>query len=131
MGSHTILQSLKHAFRSLSRRPGFAALSMLALALGLGANAAIFRVFAAGLLRPLPYPEAERIVMPWEFSAEIQQRLGFDRLPSSPADFVDDLERNASFQQFASMRTEQVNLTGVGEPERIGALRVSAPFFDV
>jgi len=130
-GSHTILQSFRYAFRSLSRRPGFAALSILALALGLGANAAIFRVFDAVLLRPLPYPDADRIVMPWEFSAEIQQRLGFDRLPASPADFVDYLERNTSFQQFASMRTEQVNLTGVGEPERIGALRVSAAFFDV
>src|SRR4029078_4260568 len=69
--------------------------------------------------------------MPLQYSAEIQQRLCFDRLPASPADFVDYLERNSSFQQFASMRTEQVNLTGVGEPERIGALRVSAPFFDV
>jgi putative ABC transport system permease protein len=125
------LQSFKYAFRSLSRRPGFAALSILALALGLGANAAIFRVFDAVLLRPLPYPDADRIMMPWEYSAEIQQRLGFDRLPSSPADFVDYLERNKSFEHFASMRTEQVNLTGLGEPERIGALRVSSRFFDV
>jgi len=125
------LQSFKYAFRSLSRRPGFAALSILALALGLGANAAIFRVFDAVLLRPLPYPDADRIVMPWEFSAEIQQRLGFDRLPSSPADFVDYLDRTTSFEHFASMRTEQVNLTGLGEPERIGALRVSSGFFDV
>ena len=125
------MQSFKYAFRSLSRRPGFAALSILALALGLGANAAIFRVFDAVLLRPLPYPDADRIVMPWEFSPEIQQRLGFDRLPSSPADFVDYLDRNSSFERFASMRTEQVNLTGLGEPERIGALRVSSEFFDV
>jgi len=125
------LQSFKYAFRSLSRRPGFAALSILALALGLGANAAIFRVFDAVLLRPLPYPDADRIVMPWEFSAEIQQRLGFDRLPSSPADFVDYRDRTTSFEHFASMRTEQVNLTGLGEPERIGALRVSSGFFDV
>jgi len=131
MGSRTTLQSFKYAFRSLSRRPGFAALSILALALGLGANAAIFRVFDAVLLRPLPYPDADRIVMPWEFSADMQQRLGFDRLPSSPADFVDYLNRNRSFQHFASMRTEQVNLTGLGEPERIGALRVSSEFFDV
>ncbi len=125
------MQSFRYAVRSLSRRPGFAALSILALALGLGANAAIFRVVDAVLLRPLPYPDADHIVMPWEFSAEIQQRLGFDRLPSSPADFVDYLDRNRSFQHFASMRTEQVNLTGIGEPERIGALRVSSQFFDV
>ena len=127
----TALQSLQYALRSLLRRPGFAALSILALALGLGANAAIFRVVDGVLLRPLPYPDADRVVMPWEFSAEIQQRLGFDRLPSSPADFVDYLNRNQSFEQFASMRTEQVNLTGLGEPERIGALRVSSQFFAV
>ena len=69
--------------------------------------------------------------MPWEFSADIQQRLGFDRLPASAADFLDYLARNRSFEHFASMRTEQVNLTGRGEPERIGAVRVSAEFFDV
>ena len=125
------MQSFKYAFRSLTRRPGFAALSILALALGLGANAAIFRVFDGVLLRPLPYPDSERIVMPWEFSADIQQRLGFDRLPASAADFLDYLARNRSFEYFASMRTEQVNLTGRGEPERIGAVRVSAEFFDV
>ena len=69
--------------------------------------------------------------MPWEFSADIQQRLGFDRLPASAADFLDYLARNRSFEYFASMRTEQVNLTGRGEPERIGAVRVSADFFEV
>ena len=125
------MQSFRYAFRALARRPGFAAVAVLALALGLGANAAIFSVFHAVLLRPLPYPDPDRIVMPWEFSAEIQQRLGFDRLPASGADFVDYLGRNATFQSFASLRTEQVNLTGEGEPERIGAVRVSPQFFEV
>lgn len=125
------MQSFRYAFRALIRRPGFAALAILALALGLGANAAIFRVFDAVLLRPLPYPDADRIVMPWEFNADIQQRLGFDRLPSSAADFLDYLDRNTAFDHFASMRTEQVNLTGRGEPERIGAVRVSSEFFAV
>jgi putative ABC transport system permease protein len=125
------MQSFRYAFRALVRRPAFAAVAVLALALGLGANAAIFSVVHAVLLSPLPYPDADRIVMPWEFSPEIQQRLGFDRLPSSPADFVDYLGRNNTFQSFASLRTEQVNLTGEGEPERIGAVRVSPQFFDV
>jgi putative ABC transport system permease protein len=125
------LQNLKYAFRSLTRRPGFAALSIMALALGLGANAAIFRVVDAVLLQPLPYAEPNRLVMPWEFSPEIQQRLGFDRLPVSPADFLDYRSRNTTFDGLASMRSEQVNLTGRGEPERIGAVRVSAEFFDV
>ena len=72
--------ALKYALRALIAAPGLrCALSILALALGLGANAAIFRVVDGVLLQPLPYPDADRIVMPWEFSAEIQQRLGFDR----------------------------------------------------
>ena len=125
------MQSFKYAIRALIRRPGFSALSIMALALGLGANAAIFRVIDGVLLQPLPYPEADRILMPWEFSADIQQRLGFDRLPSSAADFLDYYSGNRTFERFASMRTEQLNLTGRGEPERIGAVRVSAEFFEV
>ncbi|MEP6919171.1 MAG: ABC transporter permease, partial [Acidobacteriota bacterium] len=113
------------------RRPTFAAVAIVTLALGIGANAAIFSVVDAVLLRPLPYADADRIVVPWEFSADVQQRLGFDRLPSSGADFVNYLERNVTFDSFASMRNEQVNLTGDGEPERIGAVRVSSQFFDV
>jgi putative ABC transport system permease protein len=125
------LQSFKHACRALIRQPGFAALSIMALALGLGANVAIFRVIDVVLLQPLPYPDPDRILMPWEFSADIQQRLGFDRLPSSAADFLDYYSGNRTFERFASMRTEQVNLTGRGEPERVGAVRVSAEFFEV
>ena len=125
------MHSVRYAIRGLARRPAFAAVAILTLALGIGANAAIFSVFDTVLLRPLPYPEPDRIVVPWEFSDGIQQRLGFDRLPASGADFVDYLERNTTFESFASMRTEQVNLTGEGEPERIGAVRVSRQFFDV
>ncbi len=125
------MHSVRYAIRGLARRPAFAAVAIVTLALGIGANAAIFSVFDAVLLRPLPYPEPDRIVMPWEFSDEIQQRLGFDRLPASGADFVDYLERNTTFESFASMRTEQVTLTGEREPERIGAVRVSRQFFNV
>jgi putative ABC transport system permease protein len=125
------MQSLRSAVRGLTRRPAFAAVAILTLALGIGANAAIFSVVDSVLLRPLPYPDPDRIVMPWEFSEEVRQRVGFDRLPSSGGDFVDYLTRQTTFERFASMRTEQVNLTGDGEPERIGAVRVSAQFFDV
>jgi len=123
--------SLRYAFRALARRPAFAVVAIGTLALGIGANAAIFNVFDAVLLRPLPYPDPDRIVMPWEYSAEVHQHLGFDRLPSSIADFTDYLHRNRTFESIASMRTEPVNLTGEGEPERIGAVRVTAQFFDV
>ena len=123
--------SWRYALRALVRRPGFALVAIVTLALGIGANAAIFSVFDAVLLRPLPYPDPDRIVMPWEYSAEVQQRLGFDRLPASAGDFTDYLRRNRTFESIASMRTEQVNLTGEGEPERIGAVRVTSQFFDV
>ena len=125
------MQSLRSAVRGLTRRPAFAAVAILTLALGIGANAAIFSVFDTVLLRPLPYPEPERIVMPWQFSEAVRQRVGFDRLPSSGADFFDYFTRQTTFETFAAMRTEQVNLTGDGEPERIGAVRVTSQFFDV
>ena len=125
------MQSVRSAVRGLARRPAFAAVAILTLALGIGANAAIFSVFDTVLLRPLPYPEPDRIVMPWEFSEEVRQRLGFDRLPSSGADYHDYLTRQTTFESFAAMRTEQLNLTGEGEPERIGSVRVTSQFFDV
>ena len=72
------MHQLRHALRGLARRPAFAAVAVLTLALGIGANAAIFSVVDTVLLRPLPYPDPETLVMPWEFSDEVQQRLGFD-----------------------------------------------------
>jgi predicted permease len=125
------MQTLRHALRGLARRPAFTAIAILTLALGIGANAAIFSVIDAVLLRPLPYRDADRLVIPWEYSAEVQQRLGFDRLPSSPADFADFHRRNRSFESFAAMRSDRVNLTGGGDPERLSAVRVSEEFFDV
>jgi putative ABC transport system permease protein len=66
--------------------------------------------------------------MPWEFSDEVQRRAGFDRLPASPADVTDFIARNRTFEQLASLRAERVNLTGGGDPERVGAVRVSRNF---
>jgi putative ABC transport system permease protein len=122
---------MRQAFRSLARRPGFTTVAVVTLALGLGANAAIFSVIDTVLLRPLPYERPDRLVMPWEYSADIHRRLGFDRLPSSPADVEDFRTRNNTFASLASLRADRLNLTGAGEPERVGAVRVSAEFFDV
>jgi putative ABC transport system permease protein len=125
------MQDILAALRALARKPGFAAIAICTLAVGIGGNAAIFSLIDKVLLRPLPYPRADRLVMPWEYSAEVQQRTGFDRLPSSPGDVTDFRTRNRTFQGLASMRAERVNLTGTGEPERIAGVRVSHEFLDV
>src|SRR5262245_28359529 len=122
---------LRSAVRGLVRRPGFAAVSSLTLALGIGGNAAIFSLIDAVLLRPLPYPEPERLVVPWEFKAGGREQFGLDLLPTSPADAIDFTTRNRTFEHLAWIRSEPVNLTGDGEPERVGAVRVSQDFFQV
>jgi putative ABC transport system permease protein len=122
------MQDIKIALRSLARRPGFTVIALVTLALGIGANAAIISVVDSVLLRPLPFADPDRLVMPWEYSAEIQQRIGFDRLPASPGDVTDFVTRNTTFEDLASVRAERVNLTGGGDPERIGAVRVSRNF---
>jgi hypothetical protein len=123
------MHEVRAAFRALARKPGFALIAIATLALGIGANAAIFSIIDRVLLRPLPYPRPDRLVMPWGFSAEVQQRIGFDRLPSSPGDVTDYRTRNTTMQSLASVRSERVNLSDVGDPERLEGVRVSPEFF--
>src|SRR5262245_33070006 len=124
------MHDIRTGLRALARRPGFAFIAILTLSLGIGANAAIFSVVDAVLLRRLPFADPDRLVMPWEYSAEVQQRVGFDRLPASPGDVTDFITRNTTFENLSSMRAERVNLTGGGEPERVGGVRVSRNFLD-
>lgn len=127
------MHHLRHALRALLRHPLFTAVAVLTLALGIGANTAIFSIVHATLLRALPYPQPERVLLPWEYSEELRARLGFDRLPSSPGDYTDYHDRSTSFASFASMRAHigGLNLTGSGEPERVGGVRVGPEFFEV
>ncbi|HEX6973796.1 MAG TPA: ABC transporter permease, partial [Vicinamibacterales bacterium] len=124
---------LRHALRGLLRHPFFTAVAVLTLALGIGADTAIFSLVHATLLRALPYKEPARILLPWEYSEELRARLGFDRLPSSPGDYTDFHDRNTSFSSFASMRPYigGLSLTGAGEPERVSGVRVGSEFFEV
>jgi putative ABC transport system permease protein len=122
------MHDIRTAVRALALRPGFTLIALGTLALGIGANAAIFSVVDAALLRPLPFAHADRLVLPWEFSADMQRRLGFDRLPASPADTVDYTERNRTFDELATIRADRIILTGTGEPERVGGVRVSRNF---
>jgi putative ABC transport system permease protein len=125
------MDEIRTTVRALRHRPGFALIAVLTLALGIGANTAIFVVADAALLKPLPYPRADRLVVVWGFSAEVQRRTGLDRLPWSPGDVDDFTGGNRTFEQMAWVRADRVNLSEGDDPERIGAVRVSRPFFDM
>jgi putative ABC transport system permease protein len=115
------VRDLRYALRQLARSPGFTVVAGLTLALGIGACVAIFSVVDGVLLRPLPYPESDRLVVLQEIN-----------LPRFPGDFVrpgpyDDWRRQAtSFEGLAAVRTRSYNLTGVGEPVRVAAARITA-----
>lgn len=119
----SLRQDLRYAIRTWLRSPVFATIAILAMALGIGANTAIFSVVNTILLRPLPYPNAERLVRIWETEAELA------KAPITPADFLDWRQQSQSFEQLAAFRSQSFNVTGGQEPERIRGARVSANFF--
>jgi putative ABC transport system permease protein len=117
-----LLQDLRYALRTLRRSPGFAIVAVLTLALGIGANTAIFSVVNAVLLRSLPHPAADRLMM--VFSQYPEGEL----FPASRADFLDWREQGTSFEQMAALNIFSSNLTGAGEPERVERAEVTANF---
>src|SRR5919112_1692527 len=123
----TLLQDVRYALRTLLKNKGFAAVAVLALALGIGANTAIFSVVKAVLLSPLPYPAAERLVWVWETN-ETNNIL---QEPASLPNYYDWSQQGQSFEGIAAFDGTPLALTGEGEPERIEAAVVSANFFPV
>ncbi|HYE64226.1 MAG TPA: ABC transporter permease [Pyrinomonadaceae bacterium] len=123
----TLWQDIRYGIRMLAKRPGFAAVTVLALALGIGANSAIFSVVNAVLLRPLPFEDPERLVMVWERRPRQNREAG----PVAPADFVDWQNQNQVFERMAAYSPAAFNLTGVGEPEQIITHVVTTGFFQV
>ena len=118
---------IRFAVRSLIKRPGFAGVAIATLALGIGANAAIFSVVNAVLLRPRPFPDVDRIV---RVRGATIGASGFDNL--SPMDFFDFRSRAKRFDRIAAFNNyADATLTGAGDPERIVGTRVSADFFGV
>ncbi len=115
-------RDLRHAGRSLLRKPGLASSVMLSLAIGVGANAAVFTVASALLLRPLPYADAERLVILWNRSPGI----GILEDWFSTAQYFDIQTGHQGLEQVAIAIGANYNLTGVGEAERVGTLRVSS-----
>jgi putative ABC transport system permease protein len=107
------------------KRPGFTIIALITLALGIGANTAIFSVVNAVLLRPLPFQDPEQLVIVWEDATF----AGFPRNTPAPANYVDWKNQNQSFSDMAASHETSFNLTGDGEPERVSAYSVTANFF--
>jgi putative ABC transport system permease protein len=118
-------QDLRFAVRRLLRRPAFTALAVGMLALGIGANTGIFSVLYTVLLRPIPFPEPERLVHVWETRAE----RGWMRASVTPANFWDLRAETRAFVDLGAFRSGAVNLSGAGFPERLQGARVTAGFF--
>jgi predicted permease len=121
----TLWQDVRFGARTLAKNPGFTAVAVVALALGIGANSAIFSVVNTVLLRPLPFKDPERLVMVWE-------KGNADEFPinsTSAANFIDWRDQNQVFEGVAVMGRASFNLTGVGEPVRVDGRRVSANMF--
>src|SRR5262245_54554866 len=125
----TLIQDLRYGARMLLKNPGFTLIAVLTLALGIGANTAIFSVVNGVLLRPLPYYEPERLVMVWADRPIMQAQTGLPDFPVTVADFVDWRNQNQVFEQMAAMEGWRMNLTDGGEPESVVGLRASASLF--
>ncbi len=121
----TLWQDLKYGVRQLLRNPGFTAVAVLTLALGIGANTAIFSVANAVLLQPLPYKEPDRLVRLWESNPG----RNWTFFSASAPNFNDWLQQNQSFESLAASEARTFNLTGEGEPERLLGRAVTSNLF--
>ncbi|HTH47047.1 MAG TPA: ABC transporter permease [Candidatus Limnocylindria bacterium] len=121
------MNDLKFAFRQLLKNPGFTTVAVLTLALGIGANTAIFSVINAVLLKPLPYHEPDRLMVVWADNPSFN--LGIHELPPSQQDVLDWRQRAQSFTQVAAVSSVQADLSRNGELTRIGGVSVTANFF--
>ncbi|HKY05902.1 MAG TPA: ABC transporter permease, partial [Blastocatellia bacterium] len=123
----TLMQDVKYGARMLAKRPGFTAVALVTLALGIGANTAIFSVVNAVLLRPLPLKDPDRLVM----VVETNLSKGWDQFSVSPLNFTDWRDQNQVFEQIVASRNWAFNLTGNGDPERVRGTRVSAGLLEM
>jgi predicted permease len=123
----TLLADLRYGFRLLRQSPGFTTIAILALALGIGANMSIFSTLDGVLLRPLPYPGPDRLVMVWEDASAI----GFAHNTPAPANYFDWREQNHVFTDIAATRTRTRAITGDGPAEQLLGYQATANFFAV
>jgi putative ABC transport system permease protein len=116
---------LRYAIRLQRKNPAFTIVAVIALALGIGANTAIFSVVNTVLLRPLPYKDPERLVMVWEEAT----KAGYPQDTPTAANFIDWRDQNQTFEGMAAITDDSFNLTGAGDPERLEGQRVSTNLF--
>src|SRR5258708_17451644 len=120
-----VIQDVRYGIRSLFRAPGFTAVAVLTLALGIGANTAIFSFLDGVLLRPLPYPNPERILLVWE------KPPGGGNNVVSALNYLDWARQSTVFEHIAASTGGSVTMTGRGDPQLIRTGRVAAGYFDV
>lgn len=122
-----VMSNLRHAFRVLWKTPGFSVVAVLVLALGVGANTAIFSVVNSVVLNPLPYPDANRLALIWETDL----KDGVKREGPSGPNFLDWKEQSRSFADMSLLEVGTGTLTGGGEPEQVTGLRVTTNFLSM
>jgi predicted permease len=123
----TLWYDLSHGFRTLSKNPGFTAVAVLSLAIGIGANSAIFSVTNALLLRPLPYKDADRLVILWSRSPGLNVPQDW----FSPGQYLDVKTQNGVFDETSISIGASFNLTGQGTPEHVDGARISSSLFSL
>ena len=120
-----MLEDLRYGFRMLRKHPGFTAVAVVTLALGIGANTAIFSLVDTVLLRPLPYRQPDHLVL----VSESLPKMGMEEVGVSVGEYQDYRSQNRSFSEMAAYQPEGFNLTGTNQPMRVNAARISASTF--
>src|ERR1700678_1302136 len=120
----TLIQDLRYGLRTLRKNPGFTAIAVLTLALGIGANTAIFSVVNGVLLRPLPFRHPSRLVL-------IAEKSPFPVISTSRENYLDWRDQRHSFESMEATRGSSITLTGAGEPERLNVRMATAGLFSM
>src|ERR1051325_3891469 len=123
----SIIKDIRFAMRGLLKRPAFTAIAVITLALGIGANSAIFSVVNAVLLRPLPFKDPDRLMVVWERRAN----SGRANLPLSGHEYAAFKEHSQSFEALTIFQPNGLNLTGRGDPLMVDVGEVSTDYFSV
>ena len=123
----TVLKDVRYGFRMLLRSPGFTAVALLAITLGIAANTTTFSAIDATMFHPFSFPNQDRLLMLWEANAQV----GFNRGSVAPANINDWREQNQTFDQVVAIAPHYYDLTERDEAERFSGYAVSPSFFDV